>query len=185
MADTRDRRAVSSQGDNGPEHTDSEFAAEVRFLTGLLDDTICRLAGDQALALVEEIRTASREVRMRPSVAEARRLRDRLAELSLADLRMLTRAFSVYFDLINLAEQRARVRTLRNRILQGGTLPESLDAAFAQLRERGVGPEEVSRLLKSALVVPVFTAHPSEARRRTILEKLETLSRLLDRLEYS
>ncbi|HTU23205.1 MAG TPA: phosphoenolpyruvate carboxylase [Gemmataceae bacterium] len=185
MGDAREERAVPSPGDNGPEPDSSAFAAEVRFLTGLLDDTIRRLAGDQALALVEEIRTASRELRARPSLDEARRLIDRLAELSLADLRMLTRAFSVYFDLINLAEQRARVRNLRSRILQGGTLPESLDAALVQLRERGVGAEEVSRLLKSALIMPVFTAHPSEARRRTILEKLETLSRLLDRLEYS
>ena len=45
-------------------------------------------------------------------------------------------------------------------------------------------PRRSARLLKTAFVVPVFTAHPSEARRRTILEKLETLSRLLDRLEY-
>jgi phosphoenolpyruvate carboxylase len=99
-------------------------------------------------------------------VNDARRLRDRLAGLSLADLRMLTRAFSIYFDLINLAEQRARVRTLRNRILQGRTLPESVDAAFAQLRDRGVGAEEISRLLKNALVVPVFTARSPPRRVR-------------------
>ena len=64
-------------------------------------------------------------------------------------------------------------------------MPESLEAAFAQLRDRRRQRRGGRSTLQTALVVPVFTAHPSEARRRTILEKLETISRLLDRLEYS
>jgi len=170
---------------NGREHpAGSVFETEVSFLEGLLDDTIRRLAGGKALALVEEVRAAARDLRAWPSLAEARRLCDRLAGLSLAELRTLIRAFSVYFDLINLAEQRARLRSLRERVLHGaGPVSESLEAALIQLRERGVTPEEVGRFLHDALIVPVFTAHPSEARRKTILEKLERISAQLDRLE--
>ncbi len=170
--------------DNGRDPADAAFAAEVRFLSALLDGAVRRLAGEAELALIEEVRSAAIDLRARHAVDGARQLVERLARLSLAELRTLTRAFAVYFDLINLAEQRARIRALHNRALQGSTLHESLDAALAELREKGVGSEEVRRLLGTALVVPVFTAHPSEARRRTILEKLGAISRLLDRLEY-
>src|SRR5262249_55906527 len=100
-------------------------------------------------------------------------------------LRTLIRAFSVYFDLINLAEQRARLRVLRWRA-QAADEPtaESLEAALRHLRDRGVPAAQVTALLQGALVVPVFTAHPSEARRRTTLEKLHAIAHQLDRLEY-
>jgi phosphoenolpyruvate carboxylase len=165
---------------------ESAFEAEVRFLSHLLDGTILRLAGPEALVLVEEVRAVALHLRTQPSLDEARKLCDRLAELPLPQLRTLIRAFSVYFDLINLAEQRARLRALRKRVLQGGgALAESLEAALADLHERGVGAGELDQLLHKALIVPVFTAHPSEARRKTILEKLQRISHQLDRLEYT
>ncbi len=174
----------------GGDAAEAAFASEVRWLSRLLDETIRRLAGDAELALIEEIRAAARDLRAQPSVADARRLVERLAAMSVAELRTLIRAFSVYFDLINLAEQRARIRALRLRALRGragdgGPVADSLDAALAQLRAEGVGPDQLRRLLDRALIVPVFTAHPSEARRRTLLEKLTAIWRLLDRLEYT
>ncbi len=160
--------------------------ADIRLLDDLLGQVIRRLAGADAFALVEEIRAATRQLRARPSVDEARRLRDRLDHLPLPDLRTLIRAFSVYFDLINLAEQQARVRVLRRRTheLHPRPLAESPEAALAQLRELGVPADQVGALLGRALVCPVFTAHPSEARRLTILEKLEAIGSRLDHLEY-
>ena len=89
------------------------LSADIHLLGDLLGETIRRLAGEEAYALVEEVRAAAKELRADPSVEEARRLRDRLGRLDLPALRALIRAFSVYFDLINLAEQQARVRALR------------------------------------------------------------------------
>ncbi len=170
---------------NGRELLDAAFDADVSFLSGLLDDIILRLAGPEQLARIEEIRAATLELRSGASVDDARRLVERLAQESLTELRTLIRAFSVYFDLINLAEQRARVRTLRARILEGGALSESIDSALALLRHKDVGAQEIAEVLRHALIAPVFTAHPSEARRRTILEKLQAVSHHLDRLEYA
>ncbi len=162
------------------------LAADVGLLDGLLTAAIRRLAGADAVALVTEVRAASQQLRATHSIDAARQLRDRLEQLDLPSLRLLIRAFSVYFDLINLAEQQARVRAIRKRTLQLAPLPmgESVESALRDLHERGVGPRQVAHMLGRALVSPVFTAHPSEARRRTTLEKLMSIARHLDRLEY-
>ncbi|HLJ95120.1 MAG TPA: phosphoenolpyruvate carboxylase [Gemmataceae bacterium] len=163
------------------------LSADIHLLGDLLGAVIRRLAGDQAFALVEGVRTAAKALRAQPSLEEARRLRDSLDTLDLSSLRTLVRAFSVYFDLLNLAEQQARVRSNRLRTLRTAPDPlaESPAAALRQLRERGIRAEQVAELLQRALLCPVFTAHPSEARRRTILEKLLAISHQLDRLEHS
>jgi phosphoenolpyruvate carboxylase len=177
--------------DNGDEPVDTVvqrgLGTDIHLLGDLLDATIRRLAGEEAFALVEETRAAAKALRAEPSVEEARRIRDRLDTLDLPVLRTLLRAFSLYFDLLNLAEQHARVRANRLRTLQMAPQPlaESPEAALRQLRERGVSAQEIADLLEQAQICPVFTAHPSEARRRTILEKLVAISQQLDRLEYS
>ena len=153
-------------------------------LGNLLGNAIRQLAGEQAFDLEEEVRAAAKELRGNPSPEAAGRLRDRLSALDLPALRGLNRAFSVFFDLINLAEQQARVRALRYRASKPGAQTESAEAALKQIAERGISADEVADHLARALVVPVFTAHPSEARRRTVLEKLAAIAKLLDRIEY-
>jgi len=172
-------------GESGENAAHGALGKDSQFLADQLGEVIQRLAGTQAFALVEEISAASRNLRARPSVDEARRLRDRLADLELPALRTLIRAFTVYFDLINLAEQRARLRSLRRRAADTGTpLPESIEAALRELRDRGVHADKLTAFSRHAQVVPVFTAHPSEARRRTLFEKLQHIVNALDQIEY-
>ena len=80
------------------------LSSDIHQLGDVLGETIRRLAGQEAFNQVEEIRAATKNLRANPSVEEARRLRDRLGALELPELRTLIRAFSIYFDLINLAE---------------------------------------------------------------------------------
>jgi phosphoenolpyruvate carboxylase len=161
------------------------LSGDIHLLGDLLGKAIKGLAGDDAFALVEEFRAASKDLRSDSSLEAARRLRDRLGELGLADLRTLIRAFSVYFDLTNLAEQQARVRAIRAHAREAdpARIDESPESALRQLRDRGIEADQISEHLERALICPVFTAHPSEARRRTILEKLASIARELDRLE--
>ncbi len=160
------------------------LGADIRLLGELLGHAIRRLAGEEAFALEEEVRAATKQLRAAPSVEDARKLRDRLGQLDLPALRGLIRAFSVFFDLINLAEQQARVRALRARAERPESVTaETAEAALRLVRDRGTDAAELADHLARALVVPVFTAHPSEARRRTVLEKLASLAGLLDRLE--
>ena len=93
-------------------------------------------------------------------------------------LRTLIRTFSIYFDLTNLAEQQAaRPRQSAPHLAAGarasGREPRG---SPGQLREHGVTARQLNDLLRRALICPVFTAHPSEARRRTILEKLVAIA---------
>jgi len=168
-----------------PTDAQESLSADIHLLGGLLGEAIRRLAGEEAFALVEEVRASAKALRADPSVERARRLRDRLDRLGLGELRSLTRAFSIYFDLINLAEQQARVRAIRARLRRGGPGPveETPESALRQLRDRGVDAGQVAEHLDRALICPVFTAHPSEARRRTILGKLSAIARQLDRME--
>ncbi|HEY2158461.1 MAG TPA: phosphoenolpyruvate carboxylase, partial [Isosphaeraceae bacterium] len=161
------------------------LSRDIHLLGDLLGGAIRRFAGEDAFALVEEIRASAKDLRADPSPQAARRLRDRLGELGLEDLRTLIRAFSIYFDLINLAEQQARVRALRARRCADGEalMHESPEAALQALKEWGTTAEDVAEHLDRALIRRVFTAHPSEARRRTILGKLAAISRQLDRKE--
>ena len=161
------------------------LAGDIRLLGNLLGDAIRHLAGDEAYELEEEIRAAAKELRANPSPAAARSLRDRINGLELPALRGLIRAFSVFFDLINLAEQQARVRALRHRSVNPNSpRAENAESALRLIASRGIPASEVADHLARALVVPVYTAHPSEARRRTVLEKLASVAGLLDRLEY-
>lgn len=160
---------------------------DIQQLVGLLDQTILRIEGRSAMQLVEEMRAFGQELQSRPSLEAARSLRDRLRRLDLNSLRTLTRAFTLYFDLVNLAEQQARIRALRLRDQRAIEQPQSEtpELGLLQLRERGLTATQVAAVLERGLIFPVFTAHPSEARRRTVLEKLETLGQLLNRTQHS
>ncbi len=121
------------------------LGADIRLLGNLLGQAIRRLAGDVAFDLEEEIRAAAKELRANPSPDAARELRDRLGTLDLPALRGLIRAFSVFFDLINLAEQQARVRALRHRAAKpDGPRAETAEAALRRIAARGVPAEEVA-----------------------------------------
>jgi phosphoenolpyruvate carboxylase len=163
------------------------LSGDIHMLGGLLGEAIRGLAGEEAFELVEEVRAASKDLRGDASPEKARQLRDRLGKLELGDLRTLIRAFSVYFDLTNLAEQQARVRAIRAHLRADDPtrVDESPESALRQLRDRGIDADQVLEHLERALICPVFTAHPSEARRRTILEKLSAIAHELDRLEDS
>ncbi len=95
---------------------------------------------------------------------------------------LLARAFTVYFQLVNLAEEQHRVRTLRERRQHGGQVRESFEAAVAEVRE-AAGTDGLAALLDRLEVAPVLTAHPTEARRRAVVDALRRIAVELARLD--
>ena len=95
----------------------------------------------------------------------------------------LVRAFSVYFHVINAAELNHRVRNLAARSTPGAALHEFILAAVTALKAKGVSASQIEKQLRGLEVHPVFTAHPSEARRRTLLHQLERIVGLIGRLD--
>ena len=164
--------------------TDDLLRRDIRLLDDTLGDVIRDLAGDETLGMVREIRDLARDRRDGVPDAE-RRLAARIEGLDEAAARMVTRALSIFFDLVNIAEDRQRVRVLRQRERQRAPQPlgESLAAGIAELVSQGLDAAAIQRLLDGLQVELVFTAHPSEAKRRSIRAQLRRMRRALQELD--
>src|SRR5438128_706756 len=149
---------------------DGPLRQDVRWLAATLGRVVGRLAGEETFRAVEELRRARRARRLGVAGAlELDALLARTRSLEPETARLTARAFTVFFILINAAEQAHRVRRSRQDDLaaaQRGSVRWSL----RRLREAGRGAEEVARALASLDVRPVLTAHPTESARRTILD---------------
>lgn len=160
---------------------DELLRRDVRFLGEMLGSVIRDLAGDEAHELVEEVRRLARERRQGRHEAEAA-LASRIESLDDRQATIVARALSIFFDLANIAEDRQRIRVLRDRerIRHPDPLGESLAAAIAELSSLGAPADDVQRVLARLAVELVFTAHPSEAKRRSIRAKLRRMRKSLE-----
>ncbi|MGZ3679274.1 MAG: phosphoenolpyruvate carboxylase, partial [Ktedonobacterales bacterium] len=152
--------------------------ADVHLLGGLVGEILREQAGSDLFDSVEFVRTAAIALRSRTLTGaeryeEERRLEAWAQEQSTEQLLQFVRAFSTYFHMINVAEQHHRVRTLREREQGSAPVRESIAAALAILHDEHVSDGALRACLERLHVHPVFTAHPSEARRRTVLHHLE------------
>ena len=162
------------------------LSEQVHLLGDRLGETIVEQEGRALFDLVEEVRGLAKAHRAGDGAAGERLLR-RVEALPLAESRGVVKAFATYFQLVNLAEEQERVRVLRRREREaharGGSATETIAAAVGELRESGVSPAEMQEFLDRLLIMPVFTAHPTEAKRRTILTKLARIADLLRGLD--
>ncbi|MBM4009854.1 MAG: phosphoenolpyruvate carboxylase [Planctomycetes bacterium] len=160
---------------------DELLRRDVRFLGDMLGSVIRDLAGDDARALVDDVRQLARERRQGRHEAEAT-LAARIESLDEGQATIVARALSIFFDLANIAEDRQRIRVLRDRerMLHPEPLGESLAAAIRELKDLGAPADDVQRVLDRLAVELVFTAHPSEAKRRSIRAKLRRMRRSLE-----
>ncbi len=160
------------------------LAREVKLLGALLGQVIVEQEGGDALDLVERVRRATIAIRHNGSDTDREHLTADLAGVSLRQAEVLIRSFSLYFQLTNLAEEKQRVRSLRLRERRArGQVDESVGAAVRDLRRRRMSRAELDALVNRLAISPVLTAHPTEARRRTLIVALRRVYRLLDALD--
>ncbi|GAA6756038.1 phosphoenolpyruvate carboxylase [Thermus thalpophilus] len=156
--------------------------AEVDLLGRLLGEAIRKVSGERFFALVEEVRLLAKGRRQGEAGAGEALLR-RVEGLSVEEAEALVRAFTHYFHLVNLAEERHRVRVNRLRA-QAETpenpRPEGFLALAQALKARGLSLEEAEAHLNRLELVLTFTAHPTETRRRTLRHHLERLQEELE-----
>lgn len=151
---------------------------DIETLNGLLERTLIEQAGTELTDSLKHLRQLAQERRAGLPGAEER-LVQRIRTYTDSQLDQLVRALSLSFDLANLAEDMQRIRVLRDRERQAGLAvrPESLGDAIAKLKGAGTPPETVQGLLDRLQIGLTFTAHPTEAKRRTtrrILRQLRT-----------
>ncbi|PNY83094.1 phosphoenolpyruvate carboxylase [Deinococcus koreensis] len=147
--------------------------SDVNLLGRTLGLVLKEQEGEAFFELVERTRALVREVRAGGDDAE---LRAMLAGLSGADAGNLARAFTWYFQLVNLAEEYERVRVLR---AVTGVRPQSLEQALTELKAQGLSAADVEALIERVDLGLTFTAHPTEMRRRTIRNHLVEVARAI------
>ena len=160
----------------------------VRTLGNLLGETIVEQEGDATFELEEELRALAKSWRAGDEQAHDHitNLVSELVEDPPRALAML-KAFSTYFQLVNLAEENQRVHILRQRAVvaaeQGIPVTETIAHAVRRLQAEGTSADEMRELVRELLIIPVFTAHPTEAKRRTVLFKLKKMAEILRDLD--
>ncbi|HUQ09790.1 MAG TPA: phosphoenolpyruvate carboxylase [Steroidobacteraceae bacterium] len=163
----------------------SALRDDVHVLGVLVGDVLKEQGGDALFDLVEKDRRLSIKRRAGDKEAAAEltmQLRGRAPQVA----RDLARAFSMWFRAVNLAEKVHRIRRRRQYFLEASerAQPGGVEAALNGLKERGYTLERVLDLLKKIRIEPVFTAHPTESARRTMLRKNQRIAELLlDRLD--
>ena len=154
---------------------DRALRADIRLLGDILGRVLRAQFGDELYELEESVRTRTRSLRNRPDPALQADLYAELDDTPLWSAIRLVRAFTIYFHLANTAEQLHRV----DRMREGPGGDDPLNDAFTRIAAARLKPEELERFANRLAVRPVFTAHPTEAARRSILDKLRSIHELL------
>lgn len=163
------------------------LSANIHLLGDVLGQTIIEQEGQAVFDLEEQIRALSKAWRAGDAEAGAA-IQAQMPALvdDLPRALAVLKAFTTYFQLVNLAEDEQRIEILRDRAREAQTtgvpMRETLAESVAKLRDEGLAAEDVQCILDELYIVPVLTAHPTETKRQTILTKLRTISETLAQL---
>jgi phosphoenolpyruvate carboxylase len=205
VADTRPLWSVEDQDvrlaeltSNEPDVKEAPLRRDVRSLGRLLGEVLKEQGGIELFAAVEQIRQLAiqyRELELdgrneRPSARAdevMRRVAQLVDDMPLLEAYRVTKAFAIYFELINLAETNHRKRRRRTGQLSPETPPQpgTIRGTLRRMRQSGINNGATLDWLRKVDVIPVFTAHPTEVARRTVLfkrQRIATNLELLDRL---
>ena len=170
----RDPRASYDPVRSEEDH--AHLRRDIRLLGEILGETIARQEGPEVLALVEEVRAASKRERAAHDDGD-HELAGLLAAMAAPTALLLARAFGAYFQLANVAEQVHRTAVLRRSRREEQTW---LRDALVRVVDRGLPAELVEETLTRLELRPVFTAHPTESARRSVLSKMLSVAGLVE-----
>jgi phosphoenolpyruvate carboxylase len=153
----------------------------VRFLGGELGRVILEQEPGSIFALEEKIRLASKD-RREGDLQAAEILERTISQVDAEQAIAIATAFTIYFDLVNLAEEQYRTQVIvqRKRLIDPEPIESSIGEAIKTIKNQGVDHEQFSELIKNLEIELVLTAHPTEAKRRTILSKIQKITNLVN-----
>lgn len=159
---------------------DETLRREVRFLTTRLGSIVQEQCGARVFASIENLRHLSKRIRQNPTPELLAAIEREAERLTLREASEVAHAFSLFFHLVNLCEERQRVRRLLAYENDGAGAPMSLRRTFSELAHHHVSPAALGRLLGSMRIEPVLTAHPTEAKRRSVINHILRIGRTLE-----
>ncbi|TNG00020.1 MAG: phosphoenolpyruvate carboxylase, partial [Gammaproteobacteria bacterium] len=155
---------------------DRQLRSRVRLFGDLLGNVLRSQENPRVLRSVQALRRGFVKLHNRKDAELLRRLRRHIKQLDPILLTHVVRAFSVFFSLINIAEEASQHRRRRQHVRSGKPLwPGSFDATLRELKAEGITLEQLQELFSHLTYRPVFTAHPTEAKRRTIMESMRRI----------
>ena len=160
---------------------DSErpLVEDIRLLGRILGDVIREQEGEEAYALIEQIRQLSVSFRRHADPVADKALNKLLKSLSSDQTVSVVRAFTYFSHLANLAEDRHHIRRNAIHARAGHSRPGSIDVTLKRLHSNGISPQAISQMLAHSFVSPVLTAHPTEVQRKSILDAERAIAKLL------
>src|ERR1700758_2298480 len=173
-ADQRSNRADDARAIE----EDTRLRNDIRLLGRILGDTVRDQEGADVFDLVERIRQTSIRFHRDEDRVARRELELMLDSMSTAETVRIVRAFSYFSHLANIAEDQNNIRQMRAQNSAGnvGTLARTL----AHAREAGISAGQLRRFFGTAQVSPVLTAHPTEVRRKSTIDREMEIAELLD-----
>src|ERR1700731_1007549 len=151
---------------------DARLRNDIRLLGRILGDTVRDQEGAEVFDLVERIRQTSIRFHRDDDRPARRELEMILDSMSTSETVRIVRAFSYFSHLANLAEDQNNIRQMRSRSAAGGSpRPETLARTLAHARVAGFSAADLRRFFTGALVSPVLTAHPTEVRRKSTIDR--------------
>ncbi len=156
--------------------SDRALRARVKRLGNILGDVLRERAGERVFSAVEQLRQGYIRLHRRDDPKLRQRLARFIDALPQDDLVLVIRAFNTYFSLVNIAEEEFQ-HVQRRRLLQraSGLWVGSFEETFRQLQRKGINAGQLQYLLGQIRYLPVFTAHPTESKRRTVLHALRRI----------
>jgi phosphoenolpyruvate carboxylase len=162
---------------------DTRLRNDIRLLGRILGDTVRDQEGADVFDLVERIRQTSIRFHRDEDRLARRELEQILDSMSISETVRIVRAFSYFSHLANIAEDQNNIRRMRARGAGNGGAAGTLAETLGHARAAGFSPEDLRRFFRDALVGPVLTAHPTEVRRKSTMDREMEIAALLDRRE--
>jgi phosphoenolpyruvate carboxylase len=163
---------------------DVRLRNDIRLLGRILGDTVRDQEGADVFDLVERIRQTSIRFHRDNDEPARRELELNLDRMSISETVHIVRAFSYFSHLANIAEDQNNIRQMRARSSAGGSPhPGMLASTLSEARAAGLGAAGLRQFFASALISPVLTAHPTEVRRKSTIDREMEIATVLDRRE--
>jgi phosphoenolpyruvate carboxylase len=164
--------------------SDKELRERVRLFGNLLGNILHAQAGERVFVAVETLRKGYLTLHGKENVRKRQQLAEFISELDPETLTHVVRAFSTYFSLVNIAEEAYQHRQRRLQVRAGGPLwTGSFDATLREFHDQDISAQQLQAVLERLAYIPVITAHPTESKRRTIMEALRRIFVTSERLD--